>query len=225
MSAPHAALLHPTTEQCLAIADQIADCGVMRVSLTGGEPLIRKDFLQIADRILERGMRIDTIMTNGALVDEALSKYALTAGEEFDTYLAYIPQYLEDGMPVPILTLSALFNAFDGRMTLSEALSDSFYMDFISATLDDYLAHNPTCASCAYKNRCGGGCRGRAVDANNGTDLLGIDPDACLIFKGGYYDRVKQIIERFEVTVAAASAVDSRSPRHRKPLPPGRRSP
>ena len=184
----------------------------------------------------------------------ALSDYALTAREEYDAYLEYIPQYLEDGMPVSILTLSGLFSAFEGKLsvaaarhrededcrrrvicasarttmylgpdgrilpciplserdgtsklfplvgelTLAEALSDSFYLDFISTTLDDYLEHNPECRSCAYKNRCGGGCRGHAVDANEWRDLLGVDPDACLIFKGGYYDRVKEIIERYQ---------------------------
>jgi len=185
---------------------------------------------------------------------EALSEYALTAQEEFEAYLDYIPHYLEDGMPVPILSLSGVFRAFEGELsvgaernpedgdcgrlpicasarttmylgpdgrilpcipmserdttselfpqvgstTLAEALSDSFYLDFISTTLDDYLAHNPTCAACAYKNRCGGGCRGRAVDANGGSDLLDRDPDACLIFKGGYYDRVKKLIDAYE---------------------------
>lgn len=348
MSAPHAVLPQPTTEECLAIADQIADCGIRRVSLTGGEPLIRHDFLRIVDRILERGMCIDSIMTNGSLVDDelldeldargcrpelnmsfdgprqwhdwlrgvegahesvrrafalcrergfvtgselvlhkgnvdtlresvsmlgelgvrslkvsrincvgegaALAGFALTAKEELDAYLEYIPHYLEDGMPVPVLTLSGLFSALDGRLfvsserhrededcdgkvicgsarttmylgpdgrilpcipmserdrtsslfplvgelTLAEALSDSFYMDFISTTLGDYLEHNPQCRSCEYKNRCGGGCRGRAVDANDGADLLGVDPDACLVFRGGYYDRVKELIERYQ---------------------------
>ena len=347
MRAPHAALPHPTTEQCLSVADQIADCGVMRVSLTGGEPLIRRDFLKIVDRILERGMRIDVIMTNGSLVDgqlldeldaracrpefnmsfdgprqwhdwlrgvegaydsvtralslcqergfvtgcelvlhkgnihtlresvnalgnlgvsslkvgrlncvgegEALSSYALTAKEEFDAYIEYLPHYFEDGMPVPGLTLAGLFSSARGRlrvtserhpedrdcgdkaicasartkmylgpdgrilpcipmseldhtsglfptlgeMTLAEALSDSSYMDFISTTLEAYLAHNPTCASCEYKNRCGGGCRGRAVGANGGSDLLGVDPDTCLLFTGGYYDRVQELIGRY----------------------------
>ena len=350
MSAPHGMLPQPNTEECLAIADQIADCGIKRLSLTGGEPLIRRDFLKIVDRILERGMRIDVIMTNGALVNEelldaleardchpelnmsfdgpakwhnwlrgvdgaydsvkralalchergfvtgtelvlhrgnvgtlresinelgklgvsslkvnrlncvgegeALTDYALTAEEEYDAYLEYIPHYFEDCMPVPILTLSGLFKAFEGKLgvsserysedmdcskkvicasarntmylgpdgrilpcipmserestselfpsvgelTLAEALSDSFYMNFISTTLSDYLAHNPGCAACEFKNRCGGGCRGRAVDSNKGSDLLGVDPDACLIFKGGYYDRVKELIDRYQST-------------------------
>ena len=84
-----------------------------------------------------------------------------------------------------------------GSMTLREALSDSNYMSFISATLDQYLEHNPRCASCEYKNRCGGGCRGRAVGANGGSDLLGVDPDTCLLFTGGYYDRVQELIGRY----------------------------
>ena len=346
MSAPHAVLPQPTTEQCLAIADQIADCGVMHVTLTGGEPLVRSDFLEIVDRILERGIRIDMIMTNGALVDDqfldeldargcrpelnmsydgpkewhdwlrgvegahesvcrafalckergfptgaemvlhkgnlhtlresinrlgelgvrslkvgrlscvgegsALTDWAITAQEEFDTYLDYIPHYFDDGMPVPGLMLSALFMSMNGRLgvvaerhpedrncdrevicasaratmylgpdgrilpcipmsqheeasrrfpkvselTLTEALSDSFYLNFISATLEDYLDHNQGCRACEYKNRCAGGCRGRAVESNGGSDLLGVDSDACLIFKGGYYNQVKDIIAR-----------------------------
>jgi radical SAM protein with 4Fe4S-binding SPASM domain len=181
-----------------------------------------------------------------------LSDYAITAEEEYEAYLAYIPQYLADGMPVPTLMLSGLFMAQGGRlsvaaerhpeerecgsrvicasarttmylgpdgrilpciplseqdatskrfptlgdMTLSEALSDSFYLGFIRTTLDDYLVHNPGCAACAYKNRCGGGCRGHAVLANGGSDLLGVDPDNCLVFTGGYYDRMRELIER-----------------------------
>ena len=345
MSAPHAALPQPTPEECLAIVDQIADCGITHISLTGGEPLIRYDFMTIVDHILERGMRIDSIMTNGALVDArlldaldarnchpefnmsfdgprkwhdwlrgmdgaydsvrrafalcrargfptgaelvlhrgnigalresvqelgqlgvsslkvnrlncvgegaALTDYALTVEEEYEAYLAYIPHYFEDGMPVPALMLAGLFVAREGafavgaerhaededcgnkvicasarttmylgpdgrilpciplseqgeagekfpaigEITLAEALSDSFYLDFVCTTLDDYLAHNPDCAACAFKNRCGGGCRGHAVIANGCTDLLGVDPDNCLIFKGGYYDRVKKLIE------------------------------
>lgn len=347
MRAPHAVLPQPSLEQCLDVADQIADCGVMRVSLTGGEPLVRRDFLQIVDRILERGMRICMIMTNGALVDEALldeldardcrpelnmsfdgprkwhdwlrgvegaydsvcralalcrdrgfptgaelvlhrgnestlresvrtlgalgvrslkvsrlscvgegealADWALSAEEEYEAYLEYLPHYFEDDMPVPHLMLSGLFRASDGElwvamerhsededctgalvcasarstmylgpdgrilpcipmsqhegaserfprldhMSLAQALSESTYLGFIRTTLGEYLEHNPECSSCAYKNRCGGGCRGRAAVENDGTDLLAKDPDACLMYRGGYYDRVVAIIDRY----------------------------
>ena len=185
---------------------------------------------------------------------KALTDYALTAEEEYEAYLEYIPHYLEDGMPVPSLMLSGLFLAHDGKlgvtaekhpedkdcarapicasarttmylgpdgrilpcipmsqhdaasthfpsigeMTLAQALSESTYLGFIRTTLGEYLEHNPGCNTCPYKNRCGGGCRGRAALANDGSDLLGIDPDICLMYRGGYYERVKRTIEEHQ---------------------------
>lgn len=213
MSAPHAVLPQPSTEECLAIADQIAACGVPCVSLTGGEPLIRPDFLRIVDRLLAGGVHIATIMTNGSLVTEklldeleargvrcefnmsydgtqgchdwlrgvpgaddavqrafaicrkhgfptgselalhrgnartlresvkllgelgvgslkvsplrcvgegtALTDYALSSDEEYETYLEYLPQYVEDGMPVPGLMLSRMFSVRNGRLSIT----------------------------------------------------------------------------------------------------------
>ena len=348
MSAPHAVLPQPSLEECLEIIDQMAACGVPLVSLTGGEPLVRGDFLMLVDRILERGMRISTIMTNGSLVTEellralkdrgvscefnmsfdgmdgwhdwlrgvkgaeasvlrafelcrehgfvtgaelvlhkgnlhtlresvralgelgvaslkvnrlncvgegaALTEWAITAEQEYEAYLEYIPQYVADGMPVPILALSGLFSARHGKfcvaserygedcdcsgkylcnaarntmylgpdkrvlpcipmsetdaaqerfpvlgeLTLAEALTDSAYLDFVTTNLSAYLARNPRCASCEYRNRCMGGCRGRAALATGGVDMMAHDPDACLIFRGGYYDRVRKVIEECE---------------------------
>ena len=72
MSAPHAKHGSPTHEQIIEIADQIAECGIFKVELTGGEPLIRSDFLDIIDALSERGIGVSTIFTNGWLVDEKL---------------------------------------------------------------------------------------------------------------------------------------------------------
>ena len=72
MSAPEAKFGHLERETVLRMAGEIADCGIMNVSLTGGEPLIRPDFLEIVDALLEGGVRITQIYTNGALVNEKL---------------------------------------------------------------------------------------------------------------------------------------------------------
>ena len=72
MSAPHAAHGVPTHEQIMDIADQLAECGIFSVGITGGEPLTRSDFLDIVDAMNERGIGIATIYTNGWLVDETL---------------------------------------------------------------------------------------------------------------------------------------------------------
>ena len=71
MSAPHAKHGAPSHEEIIAIADQLAECGVFTAGLTGGEPLIREDLLEIIDALHEREIGISTIYTNGWLVDEA----------------------------------------------------------------------------------------------------------------------------------------------------------
>lgn len=37
----------------ISIIPQLAECGIMNVNLTGGEPLVRDDFLEIVDGLLE----------------------------------------------------------------------------------------------------------------------------------------------------------------------------
>lgn len=71
MSAPHAKHGAPTFGQLIAVADQLAECGVFRAGISGGELLIREDFFDIIDALNEREIGADTIYTNGWLVDEA----------------------------------------------------------------------------------------------------------------------------------------------------------
>jgi len=68
--------------------------------------------------------------------------------------------------------------------------------------LTAYLARNPGCATCEFKNRCMGGCRGRAALATGGADLMTPDPDTCLLFRGGYYDRARELVERTSADLA-----------------------
>ncbi len=69
MSAPHAKHGSPSFEQLRGIAEQLAECGVFHVSLTGGEPLIREDLFKLIDLLTEREIAVDTIYTNGWLLD------------------------------------------------------------------------------------------------------------------------------------------------------------
>jgi radical SAM protein with 4Fe4S-binding SPASM domain len=74
MSAPDAKYGELPLETILKIVDELADCGVMSVSLTGGEPLVRSDFPVIIDALLDRGIGIHTIYSNGALISEKFLK-------------------------------------------------------------------------------------------------------------------------------------------------------
>lgn len=77
MSAPEARLGELDLDTILSIVDQLAACGIRNVSLTGGEPLIRKDFWQIVDALTSHDIRITTIYSNGKLVtDELLDRFS-----------------------------------------------------------------------------------------------------------------------------------------------------
>lgn len=81
--------------------------------------------------------------------------------------------------------------------TIPDALQDSAYMRFISTTLKTYFEYNPMCSSCAYRNRCAGGCRGNAALCG---DMMGRDQKACAFFKGGWYDKTKDLLAKWQKT-------------------------
>lgn len=72
MSAPHAKHGSPTKEQLLSVVDQLAECGIFTVGITGGEPLIREDLWEIIDALSAGKIGVSVLYTNGWLVDEAL---------------------------------------------------------------------------------------------------------------------------------------------------------
>ena len=68
-----------TTAQALDLADQIADLGVQDVTLIGGEAYLRDDWLDIAARLIARG--VDTSVTTGGRgVDAARAKAMAAVG-------------------------------------------------------------------------------------------------------------------------------------------------
>lgn len=57
-------------EQCDEVIRQCLEANVNMVALTGGEPLVRRDFWQIVDHLLENHIKILQVFTNGMLVSE-----------------------------------------------------------------------------------------------------------------------------------------------------------
>ena len=89
MSAPDCTFGHISTEKCLEICRQIGECGIKNVSLTGGEPLIRGDFLQIVDGLLENDVMPISILTNGGLLTEELLDALISRGVRPHFQLSY----------------------------------------------------------------------------------------------------------------------------------------
>lgn len=59
-------------EEIFKIIDQLHDCGIYNVNLTGGECLVRSDFFEIVDKLIDCHINIKTIYTNGILVTQSL---------------------------------------------------------------------------------------------------------------------------------------------------------
>ena len=353
MDAPDAMLGELSTEQALDLIDQMADCGVLRVDLTGGEPFVRKDFWQLVDRILSYKMVIRQVYTNGWLVNDALldafeqrglrpefdisfdgvgwhdwmrgvpgaekaalraielcnrrgfftsigmcihrgnidtlpktveklaaigvtefkvanvdttdlwcrhsEGYAMTRQEYIEAMLPYINWYYKAGRPIKSMEIGGVADLrqdgpaglrarhFDGTeqcldcylcnatrwscyitpegrllpcmpMTASpqqdqfplvqdiglrQGLSGSYYMQFVNGRIRDLFAANTECNECAYKYKCGGGCRASAL-AGPDHNLMGCDREMCNFWKNGYEERVLKAIRDAEEKYPAA---------------------
>lgn len=62
-----------STEEAMNMIDQLADFNVPVLLLSGGEPFIRPDILDLTEYAIKKGIRI-TFSTNGTLIDKTLAK-------------------------------------------------------------------------------------------------------------------------------------------------------
>ncbi|MCP4679079.1 MAG: radical SAM protein [Deltaproteobacteria bacterium] len=68
-----------TTKEALMLADDLAAAGCKVVNLAGGEPLIRKDWRDIAGRLVRNGIEVG-IVTNGIALNEKILSQLLDIG-------------------------------------------------------------------------------------------------------------------------------------------------
>lgn len=94
-----------STEEGLALLDDLAEFGSPVVLFSGGEPTLRSDLLTLIEHARKRGMRA-VISTNGTLIDETL------AGRFAEVGLSYVGISL-DGMRQTNDMFRGLKGAFD----------------------------------------------------------------------------------------------------------------
>ncbi|HEY3445220.1 MAG TPA: radical SAM protein [Myxococcales bacterium] len=58
-----------TTDEALKLCDDLAEAGCLQCNVSGGEPLMRKDWPQICARLASHGLKVN-LVTNGTLLDE-----------------------------------------------------------------------------------------------------------------------------------------------------------
>lgn len=61
-----------TWEESRTLIAQAAECGINAITLTGGEPMLHPNFLDIIREIYARGMYVDELNTNGFFINQDL---------------------------------------------------------------------------------------------------------------------------------------------------------
>jgi radical SAM protein with 4Fe4S-binding SPASM domain len=68
-----------TTQEAFGLVDQIAEIGRPILVLSGGEPLMRPDVWQVAERAIARGQAV-SLATNGTMVDDGVAERIARVG-------------------------------------------------------------------------------------------------------------------------------------------------
>lgn len=68
-----------TTEEALALVDDMVDLGVMDLAVSGGEPLLRRDLYEILDHVRLRGLSVG-VGSNGTTLTAATARRLLACG-------------------------------------------------------------------------------------------------------------------------------------------------
>lgn len=76
-------------DQCIKIIDQLHDCGVRRIELTGGEPFMRRDWPEIVKGLSEKDVIITDIFTNGLLVNDKVLDIFTECGQRPRFQISY----------------------------------------------------------------------------------------------------------------------------------------
>lgn len=110
------------------------------------------------------------------------------------------PYLLPDGRVLPCIAMSGSElekiapNILNEGQSLEKALSDSLVDTYTHYTYKELFEHNSECAACEHRYQCSG-CRANAL-ANGG--FFEKDPLACCFIKGGYADKIKEIMSGYD---------------------------
>ena len=145
---PRAALLTP--REIARVADVLARMGVKKVRLTGGEPLVRDDMMDVLRRLRRiEGIERLALTTNGVLLEERL------------------PGLIDAGLDAVNVSLDTLDAGIYRRITGSDGLSR--VLGGIDAAYDSGLRVKLNCVPCRELNpeeplRLANVARSRAID-------------------------------------------------------------
>lgn len=143
---PHTGYTDLSTASWLTFFEELAACQVMSVTLQGGEPLIREDFLTLVDGVVANRMRF-SVLTNGSLLTPQIAEHLQKTGRcdqiqiSLDGSTAEVHESLRGkGTFLPALAAIRLLNDGDLSVTVRVTIHPGNVDDLESITrllLDD----------------------------------------------------------------------------------------
>ena len=89
-----------------------------------------------------------------------------------------------------------------GKRRLKDVITEGKWHDAVCTNHYMLKKNGEKCGKCEWFGYCGGGCRALAMldsaERTGKIDYFAADPVACLFFKGGWYDRVKERLVDFK---------------------------
>lgn len=76
--------------------------------------------------------------------------------------------------------------------SFEECVTSPVYDEFLHMYADKIIEHNEECQNCEHLPSCGCGCRGAAISGQH--SIYGIEIDRCKFFKGGWQDKIKEVM-------------------------------
>ncbi len=128
------------TRTWLSFFSELARCQVMNVTLQGGEPLIREDFLTLVDGVVSNRMRF-SVLTNGSLMSPQIATHLKSTGRcdqvqvSLDGSSANIHEKLRgEGTFAPALAAIRLLQDFEIPVTVRVTIHPDNVEDLESVT-------------------------------------------------------------------------------------------
>jgi radical SAM protein with 4Fe4S-binding SPASM domain len=176
-------------------------------SLNLSIPELGEAYLAFVERYYEAGSPINILIRRFFTCGKGSKNFRVPHekhGEESDPCCLYARDHLyiaADGKLLPCIPFSGLRLQEDmpdlNSITIAQALLDSLYAELIETPVSALMEHNHLCVSCKRRKDCGCGCRATAIMFSSKDDYLGLDPAACVFFKGGWDDRIRSIADRY----------------------------
>ena len=89
-----------------------------------------------------------------------------------------------------------------GKRRLKDVITEGKWHDAVCTNHYMLNKNGEKCGKCEWFGYCGGGCRALAMldsaERTGKIDYFAADPVACLFFKGGWYDKVKERLVDFK---------------------------